>query len=292
MDKGQVALLNAEYRWRLTPTTLISFGQLFPTTGRQFQTISKNFQLIDRSDVSRFFFTGWDLGISFKQSLEVRNQLALKVAASATHGEGKNKATAPGGWAYAGRLEILPLGFFNANGDYSESDLYREPLPKLSLGAALYFNQDAYTKYGDSRWDGLEDNISEFYADIVFKWNGFSFLGEYIHRSVENERIVLPDNTLLYSKEVSGEGLYIQGGKLISEYLEPVFRVSFLSLNHSNQYFKSDFSEQIKYTAGLNYFLIGHNMKLQSQVGYIKREFINQSVTSSLEVAVQFAISF
>lgn len=292
MDRGQVTLLNAEYRWKPNSTTLVSFGQVFPTTSRQFQTISKNFQMIDRSDVTRFFFTDWDLGIAFRKSLPLNEQFGIKVAASATHGEGKNIATAPGGWAYVGRLEILPFGMFNANGDYSESDLYREPRPKLSMGAAFYLNQDAFTKYGDSAWDGLDDNISEYYLDAVFKWNGFSLLGEYIHRSVDNERLIDPSNAILYSKKASGEGFYVQGGVFISESVEPVFRISYLNPNDSNQAFKNAFSKQMKYTAGLNFFLIGHSMKFQSQVGYIHREFVNRSAESNLEISAQFTISF
>ncbi len=292
MDRGKVTLLNAEYRWKPNSTTQISFGQLFPTTGRQFQTISKNLQLVDRSDVTRFFFTGWDLGFSVKKSFIANDHLAFKTGASVTHGEGKNIATASGGWAYAARFEILPLGLFHGNGDYSESDLYRELKPKLSLGTAYYHNQDAYTSYGNSAWDGLNDNITEYYIDAVFKYSGLSLLSEFIHRSVENEELITPTNTRLFSEKVSGQGFYVQGGKFISENIEPVFRISFLNPDQDNQTFRSRFSKQRKVAVGINYFMISHNLKFQSQVGYIQQEFENQSDRSYFEVLAQFTISF
>lgn len=292
MDRGQVTLLNAEYRWKPNSTTQISVGQLFPTTGRQFQTISNNLQLVDRSDVTRFFFTDWDLGISIKKSFVANDRFAFKAGVSATHGEGKNIATAPGGWAYAGRFEMLPLGLFHASGDYSESDLYHEQTPKLSVGAAYYFNQDAYTKYGDTAWDGLNDDITVYYIDAVFKYKGLSLLSEYIQRSVKNEQLITPSNAQLFSEKVSGQGFYIQGGKFISENLEPVFRISVLNPNDINQTFKAGFSKQQKVSVGMNYFIIAHNLKFQSQVGYIQQEFENQSDRSYYEVLAQFTISF
>ncbi|MBO6523266.1 MAG: hypothetical protein JJ971_05525 [Balneolaceae bacterium] len=292
VDRGQITLLNAEYRWKPNSTTQVSFGQLFPTTGRQFQTSSKNLQLADRSDVTRFFFTDWDLGISARKSFLVNDHLAFKVGISITHGEGKNMATAPGGWAYASRFEVLPFGLFNANGDYSESDLYHEPTPKLSIGAAYYFNQDAYTKYGNTEWKGLNDNINEYYLDAIFKYNGFSFLGEFIHRTVENELLVTPFNTLLFSEKVSGKGLYIQGGKFISENLEPVFRISFLNPDDRAQTSRNKFIEQQKFVLGLNYFMLLHNLKFQYQLGYIQQKFMDQGSKSYLESLAQFTISF
>lgn len=292
MDRGQVTLLNAEYRWKPNSTTQISVGQLFPTTGRQFQTISSNLQLVDRSDVTRFFFTDWDLGISIKKSFAANEHFAFKAGISATHGEGKNTATAPGGWAYAGRFEVLPLGLFNANGDYSESDLYHEQTPKLSIGAAYYFNQDAYTKYGDIAWNGLNDDISEYYIDAVFKYKGLSLLSEFIHRSVENEQLITPSNERLFSEKVSGHGFYIQGGKFVSENLEPVFRISVLNPNDINHAYKARFSKQQKVSVGMNYFMVAHNLKFQSQVGYIQQEFEYQTDRSYFEVLAQFTISF
>tara|TARA_R110002124_G_scaffold208776_1_gene375082 strand:+ start:1794 stop:2981 length:1188 start_codon:yes stop_codon:yes gene_type:complete len=292
MDKGQVTLLNAEYQWKPDSYTQLSIGQFFPPAGRQFQTSSKSFQLVDRSNVTRFFFTDWDLGIFLRRSILIGETMAVKTAASITHGEGKNVATAPGNWAYTGRFELLPFGTFNAEGDYSESDLFGEPSPKLSLGTAYYLNKDAYTQYGNTAWEGLDDNISEYYFDMVFKYNRFSFLAEYIHRSVENERLQESPTAEIFSNKVSGEGFYIQGGKFISKNLEPTFRISILNPNDEAQASKSAFIFQEKYVVGLNNFIEGHSIKFQTQVGLVNENFLNQQTRTYIEVLAQFSISF
>tara|TARA_R110000868_G_scaffold235273_8_gene489133 strand:+ start:38171 stop:39358 length:1188 start_codon:yes stop_codon:yes gene_type:complete len=292
MDRGQVTLLNAEYRWKLDSKTKISVGQFFPPVGRQFQTVSKNLQLVDRSDVTRFFFTDYDLGFAFRRTISINRNFGIKTAFAVTHGEGKNVSTAPGGWAYTGRFEILPFGMFHVGGDYSESDLYRESKPKLSLGTAYYLNQDAYTKFGNSAWDGLEDNYSEYYFDAVFKYNGLSFLGEYIHRSVDNERLKITPTSEIFSNKTSGEGFYVQGGKFITKNIEPTLRFSILNPNDEAQTFNGKFISQNKYEIGINNFYKEHSIKIQSQIALVKQDFQNQNSRTYIEVLTQFSISF
>lgn len=292
MDRGNTILLNAEYRWIPDANTMISFGQFFPPTSREFQTISKNLQMVDRSNVTRFFFTDYDLGVAVRHTFPIAENFTVKSSTSVTHGEGKNSATAKGGWAYVGRIELLPFGMFHVNGDYSESDLYHEITPKLSIGSAFYVNTDAFTKFGNSAWDGLNDNYYEYYFDFVFKYDGFSLLSEYTYRIVDNERLVIDQTTELYSKKISGDGFYIQGGKFISKHLEPTFRVSILNPNDANQTFRNSYSSQKKYAAGLNYFFAGHSIKLQTQIGYITESYTTHSNETYFEFLTQFTISF
>lgn len=292
MDRGQLTLLNAEYRWKPDIYTKISFGQFFPPVGREFQTTSQNLQMANRSDVTRFFFTDYDLGIAVRRSFPITDHFGFKTAVAITHGEGKNVATAPGAWAFMGRFELLPFGMFNANGDYSESDLFREPTPKLSLGSAFYHNKDAYTKLGNTAWDGLDDNISEYYFDAVFKYKGVSLLGEYIHRTVGNELFMVSATDQIFSKKVSGEGFYIQGGKFMSEHIESTFRISFLNPNNRNQAASEKFVQKEKYAVGMNYFFIGHNIKIQSQIGIVNEKFQSKENERSIELLSQFSISF
>lgn len=291
MDKGAVKLLNAEFRWKPDKYTQVSFGQLFPPAGRQSHTISKVFQMVDRSPVSRFFHLGWDMGVRVNRTFPVSDAFAFKAAGSITHGEGMNIKTAPGGWAYTARFDVLPFGLFNNGGDYSESDLFREPSPKLALGTAYYLNTDAYTMFGNNVWDGLDDNTGTFFADFVFKYNGLSLLGEYITRTVDNE-LLNSGGTIFYSNIISGRGFSIQGGKFISETIEPTFRFSLLNPNNISQNFRNDFNTQEKYTLGLNKFFIGHSIKLQSEIGYVRDSYPGDVVEDYLEFLLQFSLSF
>ncbi|MGB0347258.1 MAG: hypothetical protein ACPGGA_07220 [Balneolaceae bacterium] len=291
MDRGKPALLNAEYRWKPDTYTQISFGQFFPPTFRQFQTASQNFQMVDRSNVSRFFFTDYDLGIRVRRTLPVSDNFQFKISGALTHGEGKNIATAPGGWAYMGRIELLPFGAFERGGDYVEGDVFREKTPKLSLGTGFYTNHDAYTKYGDVVWDGEDDDINDAYADLIFKYNGFSFLAEYIHRNVDNE-LLLMDGELYSSHKISGEGFYLQSGKFISNHIEITSRFSYLNPDDIHHTELGKFTDQRKFALGFNYFFIGHSLKLQSQLGYVSEQFAAIKTCNYFEVLTQFTISF
>ncbi|MBO6535545.1 MAG: hypothetical protein JJ966_04940 [Balneolaceae bacterium] len=291
MDGGSVELLNAEYTWKPDKNTRITFGQFFPPTFRQFQTTSKNLQMVDRSNVSRFFFTDYDLGIRVRRTFNLSPTFQLKTSGALTHGEGKNLKTASGGWAYMSRLEVLPLGGFTKGGDYVESDLQREITPKLSVGAGFYFNQDAYTKLGNIVWDGLEDDIFDRYVDVVFKYNGFSFQAEYIKRSVDNE-VLISDGQTFYADKTSGEGFYTQAGYFVDEKIELTTRFSTLKPDvlHHNELGK--FTQQHKVSMGLNYFFLGHSLKLQSQLGYVSEEFAAIKNCNYFEFLTQFTISF
>ena len=44
---------------------------------------------------------------------------------------------------YTGRIEILPLGKFKKDGDFSEGDLEFESTPKVSMAAGYSINQNA-----------------------------------------------------------------------------------------------------------------------------------------------------
>lgn len=291
MDRGSVTLLNAEYSWKPDTYTQITFGQFFPPTFRQFQTTSKNLQMVDRSNVSRFFFTDYDLGVRFRRTIPVNPNFQFKVSGALTHGEGKNLKTAPGGWAYMSRVEVLPLGAFAKGGDYIESDLQKEPKPKLSVGAGFYFNKDAYTKLGNTAWDGMEDDIYDRYADVVFKYNGFSFNAEYIKRSVDNELLEVGGQRYLAEK-ISGEGFYTQAGFFVDDKMELTTRFSSLTPDDIHRNELGKFTQQNKVSAGLNYFFIGHSLKLQAQLGYVSEQFATIKNCDYFEFLTQFTISF
>ncbi len=291
IDQGSVLLLNAEYSWKPDENTQITFGQFFPPTFRQFQTSSKNLQMVDRSNVSRFFFTDYDLGVRFRRTIPINPNFQFKISGALTHGEGKNLKTAPGGWAYMSRVEVLPFGAFTKGGDYIESDIQKEQKAKLSIGAGFYFNKDAYTKLGNVAWYGSEDDIFDQYADVVFKYHGFSINAEYIKRSVDNELLEVDGQRCLADK-ISGEGFYTQAGFFVDKKFELTTRFSSLNPHdiHHNELGK--FTQQIKVSAGLNYFFIGHSLKLQAQLGYVSEQFATINNRNYFEFLTQFTISF
>ena len=293
MDKGNLRLSNAEYRWKPNPTLLISFGQLRPPAGRQFQTTSKNFQMVDRSTISRFFAVGYDQGVTLRKTFLISENFAFKAAGGLTHGEGINETRTPGGLAYTARVEVLPFGIFKGSGDYVESDLSYETKPKLSIGAALYHNHDAYGRLGSTMWNGKESNIQNYYIDGVFKYKGYSIVAEYISRHISGHgRLVMPTNQIFYSILTEGHGFSVQGGKVINSVLEPTFRISILNPLDDVSTANNSFLQKDKATIGLNYFFSKHAIKMQSELSIVSEDYATSGNETYLEFLIQFSLSF
>lgn len=296
MDRGNLLLSNAEFRWKATDNLQLNFGQLWPVAGRQFRTTSDVFQMIDRSPVARFFSPGYDIGANAQYNFNFGGEGLIKSYLSITHGEGMNKASAAGGFAYASRVELLPLGDFIQNGDYTESDIHREQSPKLSVAAALYYNQDAYSVIGNeatsANWDGINDDIASLYVDALFKYDGFSLLAEYADRTVDNEILQVNNGPATYSFISGGNGFTAQAGKFISEKLEPTVRMSILNPTNELQEARGKFTQQNTYTLGLNHFLRGHSIKLQLEMNLVNEQFLNSEDHTYFQLLSQFSVSF
>ncbi|MCF6336147.1 MAG: hypothetical protein L3J12_10435, partial [Spirochaetales bacterium] len=86
---------------------------------------------------------------------------------------------------YTGRVEFLPFGTFTKKGDYKGSDLSRETIPKLAVGIVYDINKNAVRSlsnrgvYMEIDSGLFETDISTLFVDTMFKYKGFSFMGEY-----------------------------------------------------------------------------------------------------------------
>lgn len=105
-------------------------------------------------------------------------------------GEGRNRfgAQAPG-FLYTARFSYRPFGSFDED---SEGDLERRASPKLMLGAAFAYNQNAQRVRGTTGAALPVGNVDylHFALDTSFKWRGFAFLGELVVRgSTTNGRL-------------------------------------------------------------------------------------------------------
>ncbi|MFA5670465.1 MAG: hypothetical protein WC967_14595 [Balneolaceae bacterium] len=249
--------------------------------------------MVDRSPVSRVLDIDFDLGVTANTYVDIGETAGIIVYGGITHGDGINITKQSGGLAYTARVDVLPFGKFNKKGDYVESDLFREPTPKLSIGLAHHFNHDAAARLGDPAWKGNTANIYNYYVDGVFKYDGFSFLAEYIKRNITNNGILItPTNNTVYSKVVGGWGLSAQMGKFISKELEPTVRISFLKLDDDIRIVKNEFTEQQKYGVGLNYFFIGHSIKIQSEMNLVTEKYAASGSYSYIEFSAQFSLGF
>lgn len=232
---------------------------------------SANMQLIDRSLLNSRFNIDRDIGIQLRHFDHLGNDFILREKIAISQGEGRNITEGnQGGLQYTGRIEFLPFGEFKSNGDYSQSDLVREVSPKLMVGITYDFNEDAVKTRGNlGSYMFLADgslyktDITTFFVDTMFKYKGFSFMGEYANRDAKNPVAVEADGTETGDSVLIGNALNLQGGYLFKNNYEIAGRFTITNYDTITERLGEE-----QYTVGLSKFIVGHKLKVQSDVSY------------------------
>ena len=211
---------------------------------------------------------------------------------SVSQGEGRNVTEGnEGGLQYTARLEFLPFGTFKSKGDYFQSDLKREEKPKLMLGFTYNYNQNAVRERGFAgdymmRTDGslYETDQTTIFADAMFKHNGFSFMGEYAKRSADDEIATEVDGVTPTGDIVlTGNALNLQAGYLFKSNYEIAAR--FTTVNYESV---TGALPTTQYTLGLNKFIVGHKLKVQSDISYTTLDGNNDNITFRVGFDIHF----
>ncbi|MBW3469519.1 porin [Arthrospiribacter ruber] len=235
----------------------MGLGQTKLPGNRQRVNSSGDLQLPDRSIVNAAFNIDRDFGI---QAYYVENRFVLRGALST--GEGRNILSTDPGLAYTVRGEVLPFGHFSNGGDYFEGDLMREKSPKVSLGITYSYNNNTLRSGGQLGYYLYERrDIATRMADFLLKYNGFSLSAEYIERNTSDPLTFSQEDELRYVR--AGKGKNFQMGYLLPSDLEFVGRFSRLVPIPEIRFLEEEVSE---YTIGLNKYLKGHRVKLQSDI--------------------------
>ena len=264
-------ILDAVVMWHFAPNWELWAGQTKLPGNIERVISSGNLQFVDRSILNSRFNIDRDVGLQLRHKDNIGEKFVIREKIAISQGEGRNITEGnQGGLQYTGRVEFLPLGEFISKGDYSSSDLKREPTPKLMAAINYDHNNNAVrsrSNLGNFMFlsDGslYETNINTFFADAIFKYQGFSFQGEYAMRDAEAAVAVEADGTPTGDVVNIGNSLNLQAGYLLTSNVEFSGRYSNIRLDNIAGGTDTD-----QYTLGASKFFVGHKLKLQTDLSY------------------------
>jgi len=285
----------------LTKRIKLTFGQKATSTdNRELGMRSSTLQLVERSPVSAAFASVREFGFFAESTYKVSKQSYIKPEFAITNGDGLNVfGKDHGGLKYGGRIDYLPFGLFNNFGQYRQADLERELTPKFVIGATYSYNVGISDRRGseggryiylDANNKELLPDFAKYGVDFLFKYRGFSFLGEYVNTSSRvpggiTQRILnsgatsidfkvngIQDITkYIKGRMALGEGYNIQGGYVFRKNISIDGRFAYLKpevasfLNDPTFGNRSNF-----YTLGITKYLArNYGAKIQLDCTYI-----------------------
>lgn len=284
-------IMDAVVKWNFYKNFVLWVGQTKLPGNVERVISSGNLQMVDRSLLNSRFNIDRDIGMQMRHQNTIGQQFVIREIFALSQGEGRNITTGNlGGHQYTSRLEILPLGSFNKEGDYSGGDLLREPLPKLMLAASYDYNHNAVRtrsnqgSYMITSQGFFETPITTIFIDAVFKHKGFSFMGEFASRTAENPIAIDQNGEETGAVVEVGKGLNLQSGYLLKSNWELAAR--YTNIKPDPVITGLGFQEQ--YTIGLSKYVVGHKLKVQSDISYLVNAFDNNEVMWRLQMDLHF----
>ena len=290
-------ILDAVIMWNFAGNWELWAGQTKLPGNVERVVSSANLQFVNRSLLNSRFNIDRDLGIQLRHKTNLGKDFLMREKIAITQGEGRNVTEGnEGGLQYTARLEFLPFGTFKSKGDYVQSDLKREAKPKLMLGFTYNYNQDAVRERGfagdymftteDESKNGplFETNQTTIFADAMFKYNGFSFMGEYAKRTAGDEIATEADGTTPTGDVVLiGNALNLQAGYLFKSNYEIAARFTTLDFETITGSLPRE-----QYTLGASKYIVGHKLKVQSDISYSTEDGNEDNITFRLGFDIHF----
>jgi hypothetical protein len=292
-------LLDAWVAYHPTQNITITAGQKQTfLNNREMIYREDRLQFTDRGRLSQGFSeTGREFGLFAQGSFGTKFIVAPAVAI--TSGDGRNsfgndsRDADKGGLKYGARIDVYPLGAFEKGNDLYTADLAHEPKLKVLLGAAISYNRGASAASGEGHGDFLffdnagNENLPDYaqqYVDLLLKYKGFSFLGEYVNASassLDSPFLDTSGTTLLAPSQVSeflvlGSSYSLQAGYVTKKGYSLDLRYEQTAPEFENNP-NAILPDANSYTVGFTKYFKGHNLKLQASYSYVD---FAQGVTS------------
>ena len=188
-------LLDAYVSYDITNRIKVIFGQRSTyTDNRELFMNSNSLQLVERSRLTSAFSSIREFGLFLSGNFRLNGKGSyLRPYFVLTNGDGINNFDKDlGGLKIGGRIDFLPFGLFTNKGQFRQIDVMRELTPKFVIGVNYSHNSGISSRRGrnsgsilyldESGQQSLPD-YTKYGIDFLFKYNGFSALGEYIKSS-------------------------------------------------------------------------------------------------------------
>jgi hypothetical protein len=129
-----------------------------------------------------------------------------------------------------------------------------------------------------------ETNINTLFVDAMFKYNGFSFMGEYAHRNAKDPLAKNSDGTLTGDTVLVGDGLNLQTGYLFENDWEVSGRYTNIQLDENI----TGRATETQYTLGLSKYIVGHKLKVQTDLSYLNVDGGSDELMYRLQMDIHF----
>ncbi len=282
-------ILDAVAMWNFYGNFELWAGQTKLPGNRERVISSANMETVDRSLVNSRFNIDRDMGFQLHHFFNLSDEFVVREAFAFSQGEGRNVTTGNlGGFQYTSRLEVMPFGNFSA---YTGADLKRETTPKLAVGATYDYNNNAVRtrsnmgSYMITDTGFHETDINTFFLDAMFKYRGWSMMGEYAHRTADDPVAVNSDGTPTGDIVNVGDGINLQAGYLFKNNIQVLGRYTNISLDPEI----TGAGVENQFTLGLSKYFVGHKLKVQTDLSLNDYE---QNIDNSVMYRLQFDIHF
>lgn len=284
-------ILDAVVKWNFYGNFELWAGQTKLPGNLERLVSSGNLQFVDRSPLNSKFNIGRDVGFQLHHHFNITEDFLIREKLAFSQGEGRNITTGNlGGYEYTARIELLPLGEFEDQGDFSGGDLVREKTPKLMVAGAFDFNKDAVKSRGNAGAYMINDiglyrtNVKTLFLDAMFKYKGISFMGEYAYRDAGDPIARNSDGSPTGEVVQIGEGFNFQAGYLFPKDWEIAARYTHTEWDLE----QIGLLPERQYTLGISKYIVGHKLKAQTDLNYLTISNLEKELVYRLQIEVHF----
>lgn len=257
----QADLRDAWLQWNACDWASLKMGQYKTQISRQYNTSDHAIQFADRTIASDFFQLGRSQGATgYAKSSDGQWSASAGIFNGLSDGEGFNKSGVDTKHTGIVAARWNPMGKMNA---FEEGDVEWTEDMAVSVGAAYAYSDATQAVAGG---DVKQQNLS---ADANFKWNGWSFNGEYFYEDYNPEADGMESGKPM--------GFYAQLGYFLApKTWEIAARYGLLDCDSGkaqNGMCKGN-DKVNEVTVGLNYFWWKHALKAQLNYSHVNERVL------------------